>query len=317
MNFYFLKRYPIPTIGLVLAMFVIGDVVRPYGEWIRAVLGCFAFVMYTLYILKIVMFREDMKEKLTDPIMAARLPVLAMATVFLSGYAAPLSTALGAALWYAGTVGHALFILWFSYRFVLRGFSLKNVYPSWFTVYVGIAAASVAAPLTGRTDIGQAVFWFAIAAFALLLPFICWRAWWIRHIPDAAKPSIVLFTMPAALLLAAYITSFEIRDPRIMSGLTLLSSILYLIGLGYYIIFTWKNPNFTPDHADFAYPIAISALSTRLSAGASKIVFETTSLLAGTETIFASLILADVLVHYLVMLFAIWKKGKARSNPSL
>ncbi|MBQ9564081.1 MAG: TDT family transporter [Synergistaceae bacterium] len=317
----FLKRYPLPVAGLILALFALGNAVEHYGEWLRFAVGGVAFILYLPYLARLAL-RLNLKEPLSDPVTASRQPAFAMATLLLGNYAASLSSTLpvpgwvGVGIWYAGLAGHVFLILWFSVKFILRGFSIKNVYPSWFTVYAGIAAASVTAPGVGQTHVGQQVFWFALGAFLVLLPFVCWRAWWIRRIPNFAKTTMVVFALPAALLLAGYTASFEVRSPRLVTSLTLCSSLFYLIGLGYYIVFTWKRPDFTPDHADFAFPIAISALASRLTADASEIALETTSLLAAIEAVFASLIVMDVLIHYLFLLRSIWQKARRRSSPS-
>ena len=312
----FIKRYPVPIAGLVLALFILGDAVGYYGEWLRLVIGAVALVLYLPYLGRLAFLRQDPKGPLEDPVTASRLPAITMATLFLAGYAARCSSALGAGIWYAGLGGHILFLLWFSYKFVLRGFSVRNVYPSWFTVYTGIAAASVTAPAAGNLDIGQGVFWFALGAFIVVLPFASWRVWKIRRLPGNAVTTPVIFAMPVSLLMAGYTAAFETRIPRLTSMLLLFSSVFYLIGLGYYIWFTWKHPDFTPDHADFAFPIATSALSSRLTASTASVALETSSLLAAMEAVFASLIVAGLLIRYLLLLRSIWKKTGKRSSLS-
>ena len=172
----FLKRYPIPIAGLILALLALGNLLQSYDPRIRLALGGIAAVLYVIYLLKLIILNTKLKEPLENPVAASVLPTFTMATMLLGGYVKPYAPSLGVGLWYAGLMGHVILILWFSWGF-LRGFSIKKVFPSWFIVYVGIAVASVSAPVAGRLDIGQAAFWFALAAYLCLLPFVCWRVW--------------------------------------------------------------------------------------------------------------------------------------------
>ena len=299
----FLKRYPIPIAGLILALLALGNLLQSYDPRIRLALGGIAAVLYVIYLLKLIILNTKLKEPLENPVAASVLPTFTMATMLLGGYVKPYAPSLGVGLWYAGLMGHVILILWFSWGF-LRGFSIKKVFPSWFIVYVGIAVASVSAPVAGRLDIGQAAFWFALAAYLCLLPFVCWRVWAVGQIPDPAKPTAVIFAMPAALLLAGYMTSFEVKDPNMVYALLMASLLFFLVGLFYLIWLTWKQPDFSPAHAAFTFPIVISAIAVKLSGASLGDALEIHQLLVTLQTILAALVVLWVLVRYLFYLFS-------------
>ncbi len=298
----FLERCPIPIAGLILALLALGDILQSF-MWARLALGAIAAVLYVFFLIRLAVMNTKLKEPLEDPVAASLLPAITMATMLLGGYVRPCCPGAGAGLWYAGLAGHALLILWFSWKF-LRGFSIKKVFPSWFVVYAGIAAASVTAPVSGRLDIGRAVFWFALAATLCLLPFICWRMWGVGQIPENAKPTAVIFAMPASLLLAGYMTSFEVRDPDMVYALLMSALIFFLVGLFYLIWLTWKQPEFSPGHANFTFPIVLSTLAVKLSGASMGGVLEVHQLLVTLQTILASLVVGWVLVRYLFFLSA-------------
>ena len=298
----FLKRYPIPIAGLILALLALGNLVQSYDPRIRLALGGIAAVLYVIYLLKLIVLNTKLKEPLENPVAASVLPTFTMATMLLGGYVKPYCPGFGVGLWYAGLIGHALLILWFSWGF-LRGFSIKKVFPSWFIVYVGIAVASVSAPVAGRLDLGRAAFWFALAAFLCLLPFVCWRVWKVGQIPDPAKPTTVIFAAPAPLLLAGYMTSFEVKDPNMVYTLLMASLLFFLVGLFYLIWLTWKQPDFTPAHAAFTFPMVISAIAVKLSGASLGNDLEIHQLLVTLQTILAALVVLWVLVRYLIFLF--------------
>ena len=134
----FLRQYPIPTAGLILSLFALGNLVQGYSRGARLLLGGVAFLLYLPYLLKLLVLNAKLKEPLENPVAASVLPTFTMATLLLAGYVKPYAPEAGEAVWYAGLVGHALLILWFSWMF-LKGAALKKVFPSWFIVYVGIA----------------------------------------------------------------------------------------------------------------------------------------------------------------------------------
>ncbi|MBR0256225.1 MAG: C4-dicarboxylate ABC transporter, partial [Synergistaceae bacterium] len=144
----FLKRYPIPIAGLILALFALGNLIQSYSNEARLVLGVIGLILYVPYLLKVAILNVKLSEPLSNPVAASVFPTFTMATMLLAGYVKPYCPECAGFIWYAGVIGHALLIVWFSVNFVVKGFAVKKVFPSWFIVYVGIAVASVSAPVT-------------------------------------------------------------------------------------------------------------------------------------------------------------------------
>lgn len=295
----FLRKYPVPTAGLILSLFALGNLVQGYSREARLVMGGVAFVLYFPYLLKLLILNAKLKEPLENPIAASVLPTFTMATLLLAGYVKPYVPEAGEAVWYAGLVGHAVLILWFSWSF-LRGFVLKKVFPSWFIVYVGIAVASASAPVTGRLDIGRMAFWFSFVTYFCLLPFVCWRLWKVGQIPDAARPTAVILAAPASLLLAGYMTSFEAKVPAVVWLLLVFS--LFFYGAGLFYLLKLCRTAFTPGHAAFTFPLVISAIATKAAAGYTGLAWMPA--LAHVQTVVAVLVVLWVLAGYLKFLFS-------------
>ena len=294
----FLRQYPIPTAGLILSLFALGNLVQSYSQGARLLLGGVAFLLYLPYLLKLLVLNAKLKEPLENPVAASVLPTFTMATLLLAGYVKPYAPEAGEAVWYAGLVGHALLILWFSWMF-LKGFALKKVFPSWFIVYVGIAVASASAPVTGRLDIGRMAFWFAFVAYFCLLPFVCWRLWKVGQVPDAARPTAVILAAPASLLLAGYMASFEVKEPVLVW--LLLAFSLFFYGVGVLYLLRLCRTSFTPGHAAFTFPLVISALAVQMTAGYTGLAWM--AVLGHVQTAIAVLVVLWVLGGYLKLLF--------------
>ena len=296
----FLKRYPIPIAGLILALFALGNLIQSYSAEARLALGLIAFILYIPYLLKVAILNVKLSEPLSNPVAASVFPTITMATMLLAGYVKPYSPECASIVWYIGVIGHALLIAWFTLNFAVRGFSVKKVFPSWFIVYVGIAVASVSAPVTGRLDIGQWAFWFGLATYICLLVIVCYRVWLVGEIPAPAMPTTVIFAAPASLLLAGYMVSFPEKDSAMVMALLCASLLFWLVGMAYFLR-TFRGA-FMPSHSAFTFPLVISALAVKLSAGATGFTWQGT--LADVQTVIAGVIVLWVLARYVMFIFA-------------
>ena len=295
----FLKRYPIPIAGLILALFALGNLIQSYSTETRLVLGAIGLVLYLLYLLKVLVLNVKLSVPLENPVAASVFPTFTMATMLLAGYVKPYCANCAGIIWYAGVIGHVLLIVWFTMKFVLRGFAVQKVFPSWFIVYVGIAVASVSAPVTGQLMIGQCAFWFGLVTYAVLLVVVCRRVWFIGGIPAPAMPTTVIFAAPASLLLAGYMVSFPEKDECIVMGLLVLSVFFWLVGMMYFLR-TFRG-GFMPSHSAFTFPLVISGIAVKMSLGFTGYAWQ--GMLCNAETVIAVAVVVWVLMRYVWYLF--------------
>lgn len=319
----FLKRYPVPIAGLILALFALGNLSQLYGldADVRLALGAVGLVLWIIFLLKLLALNAKMfKSLLDEPVPASVLPTFTMATMLLGGYVKPFHAPLGEAIWWAGLAGHVLLILWFTWAFVMRGFAIKKVFPSWFIVWVGLAVASISAPVVGRLDIGEAAFWFAFVTYVCLLPFVCRRMWIIGEVPPPARPTAAIFAAPASLLLAGYMTAFSEKMPIMIHLLTGLSLLFYAVGFLYMLRHVFGP--FMPSWSAFTFPMVISAIATTAaSRGAADILTWGEGWLpqlARAQAIVAGVVTIWVLIRYLAFLAtAPAPQGTAQSAPQI
>ena len=296
----FLKRYPIPIAGLILALFALGNLIQSYSNEARLALGVIGVILYVPYLLKVIILNAKLSEPLSNPVAASVFPTFTMATMLLAGYVKPYSPEYARLIWYAGVVGHALLIVWFTFNFVFRGFAVKKVFPSWFIVYVGIAVASVSAPVTGRLDIGQWAFWFGLVTYICLLVIVCWRVWNVGEIPAPAMPTTVIFAAPASLLLAGYMVSFPEKESLMVYALLVASIFFWLVGIVYFIK-TFRGA-FMPSHSAFTFPLVISAIAVKMSTAFTGFTWQ--GALCDVQTVIACVVVLWVLARYVMFIFA-------------
>lgn len=166
-----LKKYPIPIAGLILAIFALGNLLQSYGDPIRNVIGAVGFILYAIYIIKLIVLKNGVKEQLENPLIGSVFLTITMATMLFATYVKPLSPTIGLFIWWIGVIGHIVLLLLFTKKF-LTNYSIKKVFPSWFIVYVGIVVASVTAPVFGQITVGKVAFWFGFITYLALIPVV-------------------------------------------------------------------------------------------------------------------------------------------------
>ena len=95
----FLKRYPIPIAGLILALFALGNLIQSYSTETRLVLGAIGLVLYLLYLLKVLVLNVKLSVPLENPVAASVFPTFTMATMLLAGYVKPYCANCAGIIW--------------------------------------------------------------------------------------------------------------------------------------------------------------------------------------------------------------------------
>lgn len=259
-----IKKYPLPVSGLMLGLAAAGNLVKPYGEGWHNAFGLMSGILFVLLVVKIVKHPNDVLEDLNNPVAASVFPTFSMSIVILSTYIKQYSGAAAFVIWCAGVAMHVVLILWFTRKFLLK-LNIKQVFPSWFIVYVGSAAASVTAPVFRMENAGQAAFWFGFGAYIMLLPVILYRVAVVRQMPEQTLPTLAIFSAPASLLLTGYMNSFGTKNFSIVLFLLALSVIMYIAVMA--MMPKLLRLRFCPSYSGFTFPLVISATAVKLACG--------------------------------------------------
>lgn len=298
-----LKKLPIPIAGLILAMFALGNLLQSYSNAVRLGIGAIAFILYLIFVLKVVVLNSKLKTVLENPVAASVLLTITMATILISSYAKPYSSGLAVGFWFVGVILHTLLIIWFSLKF-LPNFSIKKVFSSWYIVYVGIATASVTAGAAGQLKLGQICFWFALASYFILIPVVCYRVFKVKEISEPAKPTFAILSAPGSLVLAGYLNTFPEKNFTF-------AAVLFGFSLFFYLVVLVNLPKllklkFSPGFSGFTFPLVISAIATKLFNGYVTKLYGANSalkLLVNFQEIIATLIVLYVFIGYMKFLF--------------
>lgn len=259
-----LKKYPVPIVGLMLGLAAAGNLVQSYGEVYRNIFGIISAILLILMIAKTIKYPKGVAESLDNPVVASVFPTLSMAIMLLSTYIKPYASQVAFAIWIIGISIHIILILWFTKKFVLS-FKIKQVFPSWFIVYVGIAVASVTGPAFTMANVGQVAFWFGFITYLILLPIVIYRVIKVKEMPEPTLPTLAIFAAPASLLLAGYMNSFKTKNMAIVWFLMALSIIMYVAVI--IKMFKLLRLKFYPSYSAFTFPLIISGIAMKLTNG--------------------------------------------------
>ncbi|MEI7884049.1 MAG: TDT family transporter [Clostridia bacterium] len=298
-----LKRLPLPFAGLMLGLAALGNLLASYSEILRLVLGGLSFVCFLLLLLKLLKYPKDIIADLHNPALASIAATFPMGIMILCTYLAAFNKATALAFWVCALIIHIILIIYFTAKFVLH-FDIKKVLPSYFVLYVGIAAAAVSAPAVGQQLVGQFAFWFALCSFLVLLPVVTYRVVKIKNIPAPLLPFLAIFTAPAALCLAGYNASITSKSLMLIYPLLAVTCILYLIVL--FLLPKLFRPKFLPSFSAFTFPLIISAIAVKTTNALlvkQGIVLGFFPLIITIMTIIAFCLTLYVLYRYLEFLF--------------
>lgn len=242
----------------------LGNLVQSYGEIYRNILGAAAGLLLVLLLSKLFIYSKQVGEDLNNPVIASVFPTFSMAIMLISTYIKPYFHTLAFFMWIAGLCLHVVLIIWFSIKFVFK-FKIKQVFPSWFIVYVGIAVASVTGSVFDMANVGKAAFWFGFVTYIILLFIVLYRTLKVKEMPELTLPLLIIFAAPASLLLAGYMNSFTEKSMFMVYVLMTLSFVFYLAAL--VMLPKLLRLKFYPSYSAFTFPLIISGIGMKLANG--------------------------------------------------
>lgn len=256
----FIKRTPLAVTGVALAFAAIANL-RPQGDALRYVFVAISALLLLIFVLRAVFDFDRVKEELKNPIPLSVLPTSTMTTMLLCVHFKPYIGSGVAALWYASLIAQLLMMLLFARRFV-ADFNIKNVFPSWFVVGVGIVTASVTSIPMNAGQIGRVVFYAGIVIYFAILPLIIYKMIKAGPLPEPARPTTAIFAAPMNLCIVGYISAFNQPNFFVVCGMLMISVISYA-----YVtvkMFSLLRIRFYPTYAAFTFPYVISAIAFKL-----------------------------------------------------
>ncbi|KZL12833.1 TDT family transporter [Pseudovibrio sp. Ad26] len=254
-----LAHVPTPLGGLALGIASLGWSMENAGDFggvLQLTGALISSVLLVLLLGKIFFAHTAIFEDLRHPVVGSVLPTTAMALMIVSYAIAQYNFAIGQMLWLLGIALHFTFLSVFIFHRA-KGFNLQHMVPSWFVPPVGIIVAAVAFPGGVFEGFANALLWFGLVAYALMLPMMLYRLIFHAEVPDAAKPTIAILAAPASLSLAGYLTLTSNPSPimvAVLGGIAVAMTALIYISF----LRLFRLP-FSPGFSAFTFPLVIGA----------------------------------------------------------
>lgn len=253
-----LKKFPVPVCGLALGFAALGNLLAPCGAALRYACGAVSLIIVLLFTIRVVTDFGSIRKELENPVAFSVFPTYTMAVMLLAAYAKPFIGTASVVVWFAALILQFAMMACFIKVFVVK-FNIKQVFPSWFVMFVGIVVASVTSPAMGQKQIGQLVFYIGLALYLALLPVVLYRVLKAGAIPEPARPSAAIFCAPSSLCVSGYLAAFDDKSAVLAAFIAVMSLVFWLAVL--VAMFKLLRLPFFPSYSAFTFPFVISAVA--------------------------------------------------------
>lgn len=256
-----IKKIPLSSSGIILSLSILGNLFTRYSANLGLVFTTIAIVAFLIFTVRLFLTREKLQKQLSHPNSMAFFSCFTMSAMFIGENIYSLSPRIGYYLWFFGLIAQGLIIIYFIMKYFIN-IDIKNIYPSLFLLFCGMATASVTAITFGSVSIAQRCFYFAVICYLILFPILFYRIFVQTNFEEELMPTVTLSTFPTSILLVGYISSFNYENIYVLVVLLILSGANYIFSIS-------QAPSFFKGTSKFVPSIAIAssifALSTKVA----------------------------------------------------
>lgn len=306
-----LERMPVPVLPTFVGALTLSNVYSGMGYvWIRHLTMWTATVVLLLYIIKIIKYPKTCLSEYQTVVPCSLYAGFTMVMMILGSYYFDYAPGFGKALWSIGLTVHAVHILVFTFRNVIKERNINTFVPSWFVTYNGIMVSCVVGGAMNAGSILKYVVYYGIVIYFILIPIMIWRLITVEVKPPVYHTMAVVLA-PCSLCVVSYLN--VIKNPN-----QILLFILYacvLASLAFVIIKVPKffSFSFAPGFAGMTFPMAIGIVATNkmteyLTVSGQESFAALTLQLSGIQIYITTMIIGFVLLNFLIMALKIERK---------
>ena len=305
-----LEKMPVPVLPTFVGTLTLSNVLSGIGyPWIRHLTMWVATIVWLAYIVKIVKFPNVCKKEYENVVPCSLYAAFTMMMI-LGSYYFDYVPALGKGMWAVATVIHAVHILIFTYRNVIKKRDINTFVPSWFVTYNGIMVSCVVGGAMNAAGVLKYIVYYGIIIYFIIIPIMVWRLLKVEvKAPIYHTMAVVL--APCSLCVVSYLN--VIQNPN-----QTLLYVLYACVLASLTFIIVKLPkffaySFTPGFAGLTFPMAIGIVASTKMAGylngiGNASLANAVTQISGFQIYITCMLVGYVLVNFVTMLCKIERK---------
>lgn len=299
-----LERMPVPILPTFVGALTLSNVYSGMGyTWIRHITMWAATVVILLYLVKIIRFPKTCKKEYETVVPCSLYAGFTMVLMILGSYYFDYLPGPGKCLWAIALGIHAVHILIFTYRNLLKKRDINTFVPSWFVTYNGIMVSCVVGGAMNAAGILKYVVYYGIGIYFILIPFMIWRLITVEVKP-AVYHTMAVVLAPCSLCVVSYLNVISKPNQAVVILLyaCVLASLLFII---------MKLPKFfavpfTPGFAGMTFPMAIGIVATNKMTGffngnGMESMAAVTTQISGIQIYLTTMIIGFVMLNFLMM----------------
>lgn len=306
-----LERIPVPVLPTFVGALTLSNVYSGMGyTWVRHLTMWAATIVLLLYIVKLIRYPKTCLGEYETVVPCSLYAGFTMVTMILGSYYFDYAPGFGKALWSIGLAVHAVHILIFTFRNVIKERNINTFVPSWFVTYNGIMVSCVVGGAMNAGSILKYVVYYGIIIYFIIIPIMIWRLITVEVKPPVYHTMAVVLA-PCSLCVVSYLN--VIQNPNqtllyILYACVLASLAFIIIKLPKFFSFS-----FAPGFAGMTFPMAIGIVATNkmsayLTAAGKDSLAAMAAQLGGIQIYLTTMIIGFVLLNFLIMALRIERK---------
>ena len=306
-----LEKMPVPVLPTFVGALTLSNVYSGIGyPWVRHITMWAATIIILLYIVKIIKFPTTCKKEYETVVPCSLYAGFTMVLMILGSYYIDYVPAFGKGLWFAALAVHAVHILVFTYRNVIKKRDINTFVPSWFVTYNGIMVSCVTGAAMNAGGVLKYIVYYGIIIYFVILPFMLWRLLKVE-VKAPVYHTMAVLLAPCSLCVVSYLN--VIPNPNAVMVYVLYACVL--ASLAFIVI---KLPKFfafqfTPGFAGLTFPMAIGIVASQkvagfLTAAGNEAFAGVVMQISGIQIYLTTMIIGYVLLNFVIMALKIERK---------
>ncbi|MBC2850400.1 TDT family transporter [Cetobacterium sp. 8H] len=255
-----IEKFPVGAIATTVGAVTLANVYSLLKfNYLRNIFMLIGIIVLVIATLKLVVFKKVFLEEYKNTVPASLYGTYSMLMMIIGAYLFDFSPIIGKALWLFAVFFHAVLIIVFTYRNVIKNFNIDGFVPSWFVTYNGIMVSIVVGGQMNEPLISKIVLGYGIAVFFIIIPFMIKRLL-VKPLPDMLYHTKAVLLAPSSLCIVGYLN--VIKEPNLTVAFVLYGIVFVTLVSVVMSIPKFFSFDFHPGFAGTTFPMAIGTVAT-------------------------------------------------------